>query len=117
MSVHYDPDRKRFVVRWREAGRQRSKRFRLEEDALAFDAASHGRTRQQAAAPEPSPGPSGDGVYAYSTNAGIRYRFVYRQSDGTLSSRRGFRSRQAIACETPRKRAARLVLSLHSLTS
>jgi hypothetical protein len=97
MSVHYDPDRKRFVVRWREAGRQRYKRFRLEEDALAFDAASHDRTRQQAAAPEPSPGASGDGVYAYSTNAGIRYRFVFRQSDGTLSSRRGFTSRQAAA--------------------
>jgi hypothetical protein len=33
----------------------------------------------------------------YSTKAGIRYRFVFRQSDGTLSSRRGFRSRQAAA--------------------
>ena len=53
--------------------------------------------RQEASAPEPSPGASGDGVYAYSTNAGVRYRFVFRQSDGTLSSRRGFRSRQAAA--------------------
>ena len=47
MSAHYHPDRKRFVVRWREAGRQRSKRFRLEEEAVAFDAESRGRTRQQ----------------------------------------------------------------------
>ena len=42
MSVHYDPNRKRFVVRWREAGRQRSKRFRVEEDAMAFDEVSRG---------------------------------------------------------------------------
>ena len=64
---------------------------------MAFDAASHGRTQQQAFAPEPSPQASGDGVYAYSTNAGVRYRFVFRQSDGTLSSRRGFRSQAAAA--------------------
>ena len=91
------PDRKRFVVRWREAGGQRSKRFRLEEDAMAFDEVSRGPARQQASAPEPSPGTSGAGVYAYSTNAGVRYRFVFRQTDGTLSSRSGFRRRQAAA--------------------
>jgi hypothetical protein len=36
-----------------------------------------------------------DGVYPYATNRGLRWRFVYRQSDGTLSSRRGFTSRTA----------------------
>jgi hypothetical protein len=40
---------------------------------------------------------SGDGVYAYSTRNGVRYRFVFRQSDGTISSRRGFASRRAAA--------------------
>jgi len=38
MSVHYEADRRRFVVRWREDGRQRSKRFRTEQEAVEFDA-------------------------------------------------------------------------------
>jgi hypothetical protein len=43
MSVHFEPDRKRYVVRWREGGRNRSRRFRAENDAVAFDNAVHGR--------------------------------------------------------------------------
>jgi hypothetical protein len=39
--------------------------------------------------------PSGDGVYAYATGAGTRWRFVFRQSDGSLTTRRGFASRSA----------------------
>ena len=40
---------------------------------------------------------AGDGIYAYDTRGGTRYRFVFRQSDGTPSSRRGFTSRRAAA--------------------
>jgi hypothetical protein len=35
----------------------------------------------------------GDGIYAYRTSDGLRWRFVFRHSDGTLSSRRGFANR------------------------
>jgi hypothetical protein len=37
------------------------------------------------------------GVIPYATNDGVRWRFVYRQSDGSLSSRRGFARRTAAA--------------------
>ena len=94
MSVHYDPDRARFVVRWRESGRQRSKRFRSEEEAVAFDAKREAPILLRA---EPAQRAGGDGVYAYSTGPGVRYRFVFGQSDGTLSSRRGFLTRAAAA--------------------
>ena len=43
-----------------------------------------------------------DGIYAYETRAGTRFRFVFRQSDGALSTRRGFTSRRAAA--TARRR-------------
>jgi integrase len=39
--------------------------------------------------------PWSDGVYAYETGEGIRYRFLFRQADGSLSTRRGFTSRRA----------------------
>ncbi|MGH2969901.1 MAG: hypothetical protein ACRDK0_12675, partial [Solirubrobacteraceae bacterium] len=93
MSVHYDPDRHRFVVLWREDGRQRSKRFVLEDEAVAVDASM----RAAVHVPKPSTRAGGDGVYAYATKSGVRYRFVFRLSDGTLSSRRGFVSRPAAA--------------------
>ena len=38
MSVHYDGARDRWVVRWREAGRQRALRFASESEARAVDA-------------------------------------------------------------------------------
>ena len=95
MSIDFEPDRQRYRVRWREAGRQRSRRFVTRHEAEAF-AASLER-------PAPSPPravlarsePSGDGVYAYATGAGTRWRFVFRQSDGSLTTRRGFASRRA----------------------
>jgi integrase len=37
----------------------------------------------------------GDGVFAYTTQAGTRYGFKFRQSDGTSSTRRGYISRRA----------------------
>jgi hypothetical protein len=40
---------------------------------------------------------TGGGVYAYETTDGTRWRFVFRQSDGRLTSRRGFTSRSAAA--------------------
>ena len=40
MSVHYDSDRRRFVVRWREENRQRSK-----QEAVDFDASVGGAGR------------------------------------------------------------------------
>ena len=38
MSVQFDPSRKRWVVRWYEAGRQRSRRFQDAPAARRFDA-------------------------------------------------------------------------------
>ena len=38
MSVQYDPARAKFVVRWREDGKQRGRRFSSESEARAFDA-------------------------------------------------------------------------------
>lgn len=93
MSVHYEADRRRFVVRWREDGRQRSKRFRTEQEAVDFDVTIGGP--MAASAEAPASRAAGDGVYAYATTQGLRYRFVFRQSDGSLSSRRGFASRSA----------------------
>jgi hypothetical protein len=94
MSVHYEVDRRRFVVRWREDGRQRSKRSRTEHEAVEFDAGI--------GEPEPANEPPaatvavGDGVYAYATRDGVRFRFLFPQSDGPLSSRRGFRVSQLV---------------------
>jgi hypothetical protein len=93
VSVDFDSSKQRWRVRWREGGRQRSKRFRLEQDAVTFDAS----LREGPPSPEPAPLPprtqaGGDGVYAYDTKAGVRYRFMYRQSDGSLNSRRGYRT-------------------------
>jgi hypothetical protein len=81
-------------VRWREGGRNRSRTFGTLEAAEAFDAAS--RPPRAVVAPPPS-SPHGDGIYAYSTRRGVRFRFVFRQSDGTMSTRRGFTSRRAAA--------------------
>ena len=39
----------------------------------------------------------GYAIYAYKTRAGRRYRFVFRQSDGTVVLRRGFASRRPAA--------------------
>jgi hypothetical protein len=35
------------------------------------------------------------GVYVYETATGMRWRIVFRQSDGSLTTRRGFESRGA----------------------
>jgi integrase len=87
MSVHYEPERDRWVVRWRQAGKHRSRRFPREAEARQFDAS----LRPTA----PKVAPVGDGVYPYATRAGVRFRFMFRHSDGSVSTRRGFTSRRA----------------------
>jgi integrase len=77
-------------VRWRDAaGRQRARRFPSEVAARAFDEAiaevSPGARRADSA----RHGRSG-GVYSYRTAEAVRWRFVYRRSDGTRTTKRGF---------------------------
>ncbi len=64
MSVHYDRARDRWVVRWREAGRQRARRFSDEAAARVFE--SRVAPRRPAPAAAGAPGGQG-GVYAYET--------------------------------------------------
>ena len=64
---------------------------------MAFDEERAGPSATRFRAATPSPTAEGDAIYPYVTKAGQRYRFVFRQSDGTLSSRRGFVSRRAAA--------------------
>jgi len=101
VSVHYEASRDRYVVRWRQDGRNRTRRFRTADEAATFD---QQRRKPTLAAPtravEVASG--GDGIYPYETSAGLRFRFLFRQSDGKLSSRRGFMSRQSAA--TARRR-------------
>jgi hypothetical protein len=94
VSVDFDPSKQRWRVRWREDGRQRSRRFATEAEAIAFDQTRTDEPEQPPARAARQP-PRGDAIYEYGTRVGRRYRFVFRQSDGTLSSRRGFVSRRA----------------------
>jgi protein-disulfide isomerase/integrase len=100
VGVQYDSKRDRFVVRWQEDGKKRCRRFRTDEEAEAFDetlARHRGRPSEPAVAivGRPPESQRGDGVYAYETKQGRRWRFTFRHADGSISSRRGFTSRQA----------------------
>ena len=88
MSVSYDHGRRRWVVRWNEAGKRRVRRFVDEADARAFATTVVPGRGQDIA----SDIKRGDGVYVYETKDGPRYRFSFRQSDGTLSTRRASRA-------------------------
>ncbi|MGH2886507.1 MAG: hypothetical protein ACRDPA_28050, partial [Solirubrobacteraceae bacterium] len=93
MSVRYH--RGGWETRWRDAsGRQRSRRFGSEDAAQAFDEAI---AEVSPAARRPDTGRHGHsgGVYSYRTADGVRWRFVYRRSDGTQTSKRGFVSERA----------------------
>ena len=94
MSIDFEPGRQRYRARWREAGRQRSRRFATRDEAEAFAA-----TLER---PAPSAGCSSGAA------GGRRWRrlrlrrswrpalaVVFRQSDGSLTTRRGFSSRSA----------------------
>jgi len=92
-------------VRWRDtSGRHRSKRFRDEKDAKAFDDAI--RTLAAEERPRARQGQAG-GVYPYTTRAGTRWRYVVRRSDGSMTSKRGFTS--ATAARDARRRAVERV--------
>jgi integrase len=83
-------------VRWRDAaGRQRARRFGSEDAASAFDEAIAELSPTARRAETARHGRSG-GVYSYPTAAGaVRWRFVYRRSDGTQTTKRGFTSERA----------------------
>jgi integrase len=82
------------VVRWRQDGRQRSRRFATEPEALAFEEGLSGGSGK--------PRSSTPNVYPYETRAGIRWRYSYRDSRGRASSKRGFTSERAAARDRAR---------------
>jgi hypothetical protein len=108
VGVHYDPSRRKYTVRWTEDRRRRIRRFDQEVDALQF-ASRLAEPNSQMAAGTPSAAARAskaprDGIYRYETKAGPRWRFVFIQSDGTRSSRRGFVSRSVAKVEKRRGR-------------
>ena len=69
-------------VRWRDAnGRQRARRFQAEDAARAFDDAL-AEISPAARRSDTARYGRGGGVYSYRTADGIRWRFLYRRSDG-----------------------------------
>jgi integrase len=82
-------------VRWRDAsGRRRARRFATEETARAFDEALAEVSPAARRADTAQHGRNG-GVYSYRIAEGARWRFVYRRSDGTQTTKRGFASERA----------------------
>jgi integrase len=82
-------------VRWRDAsGRQRARRFTSEDAARAFDEAIAEVSPAARRADTARHGRSG-GVYSYGISDAVRWRFVYRRSDGTQTTKRGFASERA----------------------
>jgi hypothetical protein len=64
VSVH--PDRGAWVVRWRDTGTQRGRRFKTRAEALAFDkGVSRGAGKPRSSTPN---------VYPYETSDGTRWR-------------------------------------------
>jgi integrase len=86
MSLHRD--RGAFVVRWRQDGRQRSKRFPTEAEAEALE-------DSLASGDVGPPATSTPNVYPYKTSAGVRWRYTFRDSRGRSSTKRGFTSKRA----------------------
>jgi integrase len=118
MSVQFDSSRNRWVVRWYEAARQRSPRFADESSARAFDAEQRAaktaaRQKREAALTDelaqlrarvetleqqlPDDARS-SGVSAYATRQGVRWRVAVPQPDGSVTTRRGYRTHGA-ACQ------------------
>ncbi len=61
MSIDYEQDRERYRVRWRENGRQRSRRFGTQEEAVAFAATI--APADDEPGPREQPEPDGGGVW------------------------------------------------------
>jgi integrase len=114
MSVQFDASRGDYVVRWRQDGRHRKKRFKTEAEAVAFErtlagapsapppddgmAAMEARLAEleaKVAAAENGTASAKGGVYAYRTAEGQRWYFKFRHADGSSSTKRGFKSRRA----------------------
>ena len=112
MGVRYDA-RGTCGVRWNADGRRRVRRFESELEVIAFaeSVASAGQRTTLAARPRARRrGAPGRGAADESPRwellvrdlGGTRCRFTFRQSGGTMFSRRGFTSRKAAADATPR---------------
>jgi integrase len=82
-------------VRWRDSeGRRRARRFDSEDAARAFDEAIANVSPTPRRADTAKQGRR-DGIYSYATAAGVRWRFLYRRSDGTQTTKRDFTSERA----------------------
>ncbi|MBA3807254.1 MAG: tyrosine-type recombinase/integrase [Solirubrobacterales bacterium] len=93
MSVRQD--RGAWEVRWRDgSGRRRAKRFDDEQAARAFDEALGEVAPIERRSDTATYGAKG-GVYSYDTAQGTRWRYVFRRTDGTQTSKRGFSSQAA----------------------
>src|SRR5688500_2250474 len=68
VSVHFEAARNRWVVRWREDGKNRSRSFRTVDAAEAFHNAV--RRPREIVVPAPSSATC-DGIYPYGTRAGV----------------------------------------------
>src|SRR3954469_13751400 len=87
MSVHYEQSRDRWVMRWRESGRQRSRTVANEADPQGLDRELN-QPRTSGVDGDPPrcdrrEGTSADqgGVYPYETSRGTRWRFIYQHAD------------------------------------
>jgi ATP-dependent DNA ligase len=73
VSVDFDPSEQRWRVRWRENGKQRSRRFATEADAVAFDEQRAALKREPLPRATASPTAEGDAINSYETKAGQRH--------------------------------------------
>jgi hypothetical protein len=76
------------VVRWRDDGGQRARRFATEAEAIAFDEGISGGSKARSSTPN---------IYPYEISDGTRWRYSYRDSRGHLSTKRGFLTERAAA--------------------
>lgn len=111
---------------WYEAGRHRSRRFPDEPAARRFDAErlraadtardaatarvaedlAQLRARVEQVERQLPVDARTSGVYSYATRAGVRWRIAVRTPDGTVTTRRGYESREA-ACRARDRLTAR----------
>jgi hypothetical protein len=117
MSVQFDSSRNRWVVRWSETGRQRTRRFANEGAARGFDAERRGaklaarlahdaglagelarlRARVETIENQLPADAQAAGVYCYATRQGVRWRVAVDQPGGTVTTRRGYLTYEAAA--------------------